>query len=106
MLYQKQDRPLLPAVVARLTKDLDQFPGESLCQAAMRFVYSRRFLTCAMPGMFQDHELEDNYTALTRHLRLTAAEIQALDTAGQLARLRGSSWLSPSYRWLDEQWRA
>ena len=106
MLYQKQDRPLLPAVVARLTKDLGQLPGETLCQAAMRFVYSRPFLTCAMPGMFQDHELEDNYAALARHLRLAGAEIKALDAASQLARLRGSSWLPPSYRWLDEQWRA
>src|SRR5262249_31642766 len=51
MLYQKQDRPLLPAVVAQLTRDLGQLPDETLCQAAMRFVYSRPFLTCAMPGM-------------------------------------------------------
>src|SRR5262249_16752213 len=106
MLYQKQDRPLLPAVVARLTRDLGQLPGETLCQAAMRFVYSRRFLTCAMPGMFQDHELEDNYAALTQHLHLSAAEIKSLDAAGQLARLHGSGWLPPSYRRLDEQWRA
>jgi hypothetical protein len=72
----------------------------------MRFVYSRRFLTCAMPGMFQDHELEDNHAALARHLRLSAAETRALDAAGELARLRGPSWLPPSYRWLDQQWRA
>jgi hypothetical protein len=56
--------------------------------------------------MFQDHELEDNYAALTQHLRLSAAEVRALDTAGRLARLRGPGWLPPSYRWLDEQWRA
>ena len=106
MLYQKQDRPLLPKVVAELTKSLNRLPDETLCQAAMRFVYSRPFMTCAMPGMFQDHELEDNYSALTRHLELQRAEIQALDAARQLARMSGASWLPPSYRWLDEQWRA
>jgi len=106
MLYQKQDRPLLPAVVAKLTRDLNQFPEETLCQAAMRFVYSRPFLTCAMPGMFQDHEVEDNHAALTRHLRLSKAEIKALDAASKLTQLRGPSWLPPSYRWLDNQWRA
>ena len=106
MLYQKQDRPLLPAVVAKLTRDLNQLPEETLCQAAMRFVYSRPFLTCAMPGMFQDHEVEDNYAALTRHLRLSKAEIKALDAASKLTQLRGPSWLPPSYRWLDNQWRA
>lgn len=106
MLYQKQDRPLLPAVVAELTKDLSQLPDESLCQAAMRFAYSRPFLTCAMPGMFQDHEVEDNYAALTRHLHLSKAETKALDAASKLTELRGSSWLPPSYRWLDKQWRA
>jgi aryl-alcohol dehydrogenase-like predicted oxidoreductase len=105
MLYQKQDRPLLPAVVAQLTRDLGQLPGETLCQAAMRFVYARPFLTCAMPGMFQDQELEDNYAALAGHLRPTGADGKALDAARHLARLRGSSWLPRSYRWL-EQWRA
>jgi aryl-alcohol dehydrogenase-like predicted oxidoreductase len=65
-LYQAQDRPLLPAVVAELTRGLGRQPEELLCQAALRFVYSRPFVTCAMPGMFQDHELEENYEALTR----------------------------------------
>ena len=37
-LYQSQDRPLLPAVVAELTKSLDRRPDETLCQAALRFV--------------------------------------------------------------------
>src|SRR5947208_134914 len=60
-LYQAQDRPLLPAVVAELTRGLDRRPDETLCQAALRFAFARPFLTCAMPGMFQDHEVEDNY---------------------------------------------
>ena len=100
------DRPLLPAVVAELTKGLNRLPEETLCQAALRFVYSRPFITCAMPGMFQDHEVDDNYAALTRHLRLSRAEFKALDTATKLTQLHGSSWLPPSYRWLDKQWRA
>jgi aryl-alcohol dehydrogenase-like predicted oxidoreductase len=104
-LYQAKDRPLLPAVVAELTKGLNRLPEETLCQAALRFVYSRPFITCAMPGMFQDHEVEDNYAALTRHLQLSRAETGALDAARRLAQLHGPGWLPPHYRWLDQQWR-
>jgi aryl-alcohol dehydrogenase-like predicted oxidoreductase len=105
-LYQAKDRPLLPAVVTELTKGLDRLPEETLCQAALRFVYSRPFITCAMPGMFQDHEVEDNYAALTRHLQLSRAETGALDAARRLAQLHGPAWLPSHYRWLDQQWRA
>jgi aryl-alcohol dehydrogenase-like predicted oxidoreductase len=105
-LYQAKDRPLLPAVVAELTKRLNRLPDETLCQAALRFVYSRPFITCAMPGMFQDHEVEDNHAALTRHLQLGRAETDALDLARRLADLRGPAWLPHHYRWLDRQWRA
>ncbi len=105
-LYQARDRPLLPAVVAQLTKGLGRQPDESLCQAALRFVYSRPFITCAMPGMFQDHELEENYQALTRYLKNGLAEAGPLDAARRLAELRGPDWLPHHYRWLDQQWRA
>src|SRR5262245_29501928 len=37
-LYQSEARPLLPAVVAELTKGLNRLPEETLCQAALRFV--------------------------------------------------------------------
>jgi len=103
-LYQARSRPLLPAVVSELTKSLDRLPDETLCQAALRFVYSRPSITCAMPGMFQDHELEDNYRALARHLELSHAETDALDGAAHLAAARGRRWLPQHYRWLDERW--
>jgi aryl-alcohol dehydrogenase-like predicted oxidoreductase len=104
-LYQARSHPLLPAVVDELTKSLTRLPDESLCQAALRFVYSRPFMTCAMPGIFQDHELEDNYAALSRHLELSREETAALDAAGRLAELRRGSWLPRRYHWLDDRWR-
>lgn len=104
-LYQAKDRPLLPAVVAELTKKLNRLPEETLCQAALRFVYSQPFITCAMPGMFQDHEVEDNYAALKRHLQLGRLDTDTLDLARRLADLRGPAWLPHHYRWLDKQWR-
>jgi len=105
-LYQSRDRPVLPAVVAELTRSLDRLPEETLCQAALRFVYSRPFMTSAMPGMFQDHEVEDNFAALTRYLQSGRAETGALDAARRLAVLRGPAWLPLHYRWLDQQWHA
>ena len=104
-LYQSRDRPLLPAVVAELTKALDRLPDESLCQAAMRFNYSRPFLTSVMPGMFQDHELEDNYAALARHRELGRKQTAALDAAKRLIDAHGVAWLPERYRWLDREWR-
>ena len=75
-------------------------------KAALRFVYSKPFITAAMPGMFQDHEVEDNYAALSKHLQLTRHNTGVLDAARKLAALRGPAWLPPHYRWLDHQWRA
>jgi aryl-alcohol dehydrogenase-like predicted oxidoreductase len=105
-LYQRRSRSLLPAVAAKLTHALNRLPDETLCQAAMRFVYSRPFITAAMPGMFQDHELEDNHAAVLRYLSLSRDETAALEAAGQYANLFGSSWLPRHYRWLHERWRA
>jgi aryl-alcohol dehydrogenase-like predicted oxidoreductase len=106
MLYQKRDTPILPEVVARLTDSLGRMPEESLCQAALRFVYSRPFMTCALPGMFQEHELDDNYTALERQQELSRTETEALEAARALAHASHGRWLPQHYRWLDERWRA
>ncbi len=104
-LYQKQNRPILPAVVEELTNSLNRSPDETLCQAAMRFVYSRPFITSAMPGMFQEHELDDNYAALERHSNPGRAERDVLDAARKLSSVHGPNWLPPHYRWLDQHWR-
>jgi aryl-alcohol dehydrogenase-like predicted oxidoreductase len=106
MLYQKQDTPILPEVVARLTDSLGRMPEETLCQAALRFVYSQPFMTSAMPGMFQEHELDDNYAALERQQELSRAETDALEAARAVAGATRGKWLPRHYRWLDERWRA
>lgn len=104
-LYHATYRPLLPAVVAELTKSLEKLPEETLCQAAMRFVYSRPFLTAAMPGMFEEQTLHENYAGLTRHLELSRDERAALDAAGRVAAAAGPVWLPPHYQWLDQRWQ-
>jgi aryl-alcohol dehydrogenase-like predicted oxidoreductase len=96
---------LLPAVVADLTKSLEQMPEETLCQAALRFVYSRPFLAAAMPGMFEDETLEENCAGLARHLELSRGERAALDAASRVAAATEGAWLPGHYRWLDERWQ-
>ena len=103
-LYQRNFRALHPAVVAELTRSLARLPDESLCQAALRFVYSRPFLTCAMPGMFEEQTLEDNYAALTRQRELSHDEHRAFGAAATLARSTRRAWLPAHYRWLDARW--
>ncbi|MCH2210537.1 MAG: aldo/keto reductase [Fuerstiella sp.] len=105
-LYRGNNRPLLPAVVDKLTESLKRLPQESLCQAALRYVYSQSFITSAMPGMFQAHEVDDNYAALQRQLMLSQTELDALNAARVLCSTRGPGWLPPHYRWLDQRWRA
>ena len=105
-LYRNTHRPLPPAVVEKLTESLDRLPDETLCQAALRFVYSRPFMTSAMPGMFDDYMVEDNYQALQRSLALDRNERTALEAAADLAQATRGSWLPPQYRWLDREWRA
>ena len=106
-LYNKKsNRTIHPAVVEKLTSSLNRVPGESLCQAALRFVYSRPFITSAMPGMFQEHELDDNYNAIARHLELSRHEHDVLNAAQDLSRACGPNWLPSHYRWLDRCWRA
>jgi len=96
---------MLPAVVAKLTRSLNRLPDETLCQAALRFVYARPFITSAMPGMFQEHELTQNYEALKKHVELSQDERAVLDAARTLSTAYGQDWLPPHYRWLDERWR-
>lgn len=105
-LWQSRNRPILPAAVAELTRNLDRLSGETLCMAAMRFVYAKPFLSAAIPGMFDPQWLEDNYAALASYQQQRPEEQAALDAARRLARRRGASWLPAHYRWLEEQWRA
>ena len=105
-LYQSKYHPILPAVVDQLTRSLNRLPDETLCQAALRFVFSQKSFTAAMPGMFEDFTVEDNYKALCRYSELTHEEVAVLEAARQYAAWLGPSWLPPHYRWLDERWRA
>ena len=104
-LYHATYRPLLPAVVAELTRSLDKLHDETLCQAAMRFVYSRPFMTAAMPGMFEAQTLDENCAGLARHLELSREELGALDTAKRVVAAAGRGWLPSHYQWLDQSWR-
>ena len=99
-------RMILPAVVAELAKTLNQLPEESLPQAAMRYAYSRQFLSCVMAGMFDDQFVEDNYAALSRYDQMTREEHASLDAAKEATRLAGAGWLPQNYQWLEEHWRA
>ncbi len=105
-LFGSEVRPILPAAVAELTRALDRLPDETLCMAALRFAFSRPFLTTAITGMFAEQLLEDNYRALTTFREMRPEEHAALEAATRLARLSGGSWLPPRYRWLDEVWSA
>jgi aryl-alcohol dehydrogenase-like predicted oxidoreductase len=105
-LWQRSNRAILPAAVAELTKSLDRMPDETLCMAAMRFAFSRPFLSTAITGMFHQTLLEDNYKALTRYAERGPEEHAALDAARRLARLGKGDWLPADYRWLEEQWGA
>lgn len=104
-LYHATYRPLLPSVVAELTKSLKRLPEETLCQAAMRFVYSRPYMTAAMPGMFEEQTLHENYAGLKQHLQLSREEQAVLDAAGRVASAAGPIWLPPQYQWLDQRWQ-
>lgn len=104
-LWQTNARPVLPAAVAELTKTLGRLPDETLCMAAMRFVYSRPFIATAITGIFEDRLLEDDYNALTRLREMSREEHAALEAARQVAELLERKWLPEEYHWLEEQWR-
>jgi aryl-alcohol dehydrogenase-like predicted oxidoreductase len=104
-LWQQSNKPVLPAVVAELTKSLNRLPDETLCMAAMRFVYSKPFVSTAITGMFEDRCLEDNYRAIARYEERKKEETAALKAASRYASMLGANWLPPHYRWLEEEWR-
>ncbi len=105
-LWQTRNRPILPAAIAELTKSLDRLPDDTLCMAAMRFVYSKRFIATAIAGMFDDQYLVDNCQALVSYRDHGAEERAALDSAARVASLSQSDWLPDDYRWLDREWSA
>jgi len=105
-LFGSHVRPILPAAVAELTKSLDRMPDETLCMAALRFVFGQKFLSTAITGIFQEQLLEDNYRALTSYRERRPPNLAALEAARVVAALHGSSWLPPQYRWLEERWRS
>jgi aryl-alcohol dehydrogenase-like predicted oxidoreductase len=105
-LWQHSNKPVLPAVVAELTKSLDRLPDETLCMAAMRFVYARPFVATAITGMFEERCLKDNHRALAGYEKLRQEETAALKAASHYASSLGASWLPSEYRWLEEEWRA
>jgi aryl-alcohol dehydrogenase-like predicted oxidoreductase len=106
LAWQANNKPVLAAAVAELTKMLGRLPDETLCMAAMRFVYSRDFVSTAITGMFEERLLEDNYKALVNYQQKSREEKAALEAARQVARLLDTTWLPAHYRWLEEQWGA
>jgi aryl-alcohol dehydrogenase-like predicted oxidoreductase len=106
LAWQANNKPILAAAVAELTKTLGRLPDETLCMAAMRFVYSHDFLSTAIAGMFEERLLEDNYKALINYQQKRREEQAALEAARQVAQLLEATWLPAHYRWLEEQWGA
>jgi aryl-alcohol dehydrogenase-like predicted oxidoreductase len=99
-----QSNVIAPAVVAAMTKVLNRLPDESLCQAAIRFVYAKKFLTCTLAGMWDDQWIDENYAALTRYEEMGREETAALEMAAKVARRIGPAFLPPDYRWLGARW--
>lgn len=105
-LWQTRNRPVLPAAIAELTKSLNRLPDDTLCMAAMRFVYSKRFVSTAITGMFDEQWLVDNHQALASYREQGLDERAALHAAAKLALLSQSKWLPDHYHWLDQEWSA
>jgi predicted aldo/keto reductase-like oxidoreductase len=80
-------------------------PDETLCMAAMRFVYSRPFVSTTIAGMFEERLFDDNYKALARYQEMGGDEHAALSAAREVARMLDAQWLPKHYRWLEERWR-
>lgn len=104
-LWQTHNRPVLPAAVAELTRALQRLPEESLCMAALRFNFSRPFLSTSIAGIFDEQWLAEDLKALSRYEQFGAVEQSALDTVRQVSGLLDGRWLPAGYRWLEEQWR-
>jgi aryl-alcohol dehydrogenase-like predicted oxidoreductase len=106
VMYGSRKMVMLPGAVAELTRTLGRLPDETLCQAAMRFVFSRPFLSSVFNGMWDHRWIDDNHAALQRYSLFGKAEKAALDAVAEVARLLGPSWLPEEYRWLEQRWRA
>jgi aryl-alcohol dehydrogenase-like predicted oxidoreductase len=102
--WQGGNMPVLNSAVAELTRMLARLPDETLCMAAMRFVYSCDFISTAIAGMFEERLLEDNYKAMANYQQMGREEHAALDAARQVAKLLNKSWLPAHYQWLEERW--
>jgi predicted aldo/keto reductase-like oxidoreductase len=103
-LFSSANRMILPAAVAQLTSSLSRLPDETLCQAAMRFLYSKDFLSSVVTGMWDDQWVDDNYKAMGTYSELRHEERAALDAAARVAKLMGPRWLPPDYQWLEDEW--
>jgi len=102
--FRKSDSPLLAQAVEKLTESLRRAPGDTLAQAALRFVLSAPFISSAMTGVFLEEELTENCAAVERHARAERLDTSILDAAREVALGTGGAWLPNSYQWLDRQW--
>lgn len=98
--------PLLREAVEKLTTELNRAPDETLAQAALRYVFSKPYISTALPGMWLDEELEENHQALTAYAAGKVSQSASLGAAARVAELTESAWLPRHYRWLDQKWKA
>lgn len=104
-LNLQRTQPLLQQAVAKLVEALDRAPDETLAQAALRFVLSQPFLSCALVGMFLPEELDENFEAYMSYARRPRPPSAAvLEATRRVALVSGRAWLPPHYRWLDDKW--
>jgi aryl-alcohol dehydrogenase-like predicted oxidoreductase len=101
----RERTPILKEAVGKLTGELGRGPEETLAQAALRYVFSKPFLTCALPGMWMEEEVDENYQALAAYAAGRTARSPALQAAARVAELTRQAWLPPHYRWLDQKWK-
>ncbi len=106
LMYGSSKKVMLPGAVAELTRTLNRLPDESLCQAAMRFAFSRPFLSAVFNGMWDDQWIADNHSALQRFSQFGGQEQAALNRISEIALAHGAAWLPSSYQWLEERWRS
>lgn len=97
--------PLLEEAVRKLTEELDRGPEETLAQSALRYLFSKPFLTCALPGMWLEEELEENYRALAAYASGKRAHSPTWEAAARVADMTRQAWLPKRYRWLDQKWK-
>jgi aryl-alcohol dehydrogenase-like predicted oxidoreductase len=97
--------PVLEEAADKLRDELDRSPDETLPQAALRFVYSKPFISSVLTGMYLEEELQENCQALMNYAERKQARLGVLGAARELAALSGDGWLPSCYRWLDQRWK-